>query len=165
MRPLTWLLAAPRVVRAGASRCPKGRCSSSPTTSPPTTGRSSSTRCPGRIGAGWRRPCWARCSRTSGTGAIPMAAGTQGLLYPRAAGLLAGDGALQCVSAAAPARLPAQLCPRRQGPGPRLQRAGLSRGNALGRGQLAHFRPGIGLLAKQSYVPVLAGGHARAGRD
>ncbi len=37
-------------------------------------------------------------------------------------------------------------------------------GTRSAEGKLARFRPGIGLLAKQSFVPVLARGHPRAGR-
>ena len=68
----------------------------------------------------WRNPDWPP--------------GHKGFYFARAASLLAGDGAVQRLSAAAPARLPGELCPRGQGHGPRLQRARLSRGRALCRG-------------------------------
>ena len=60
-------------------------------------------------------------------------AGQKGLLSARPADLSAADGVVQCLSSAPAAEFPAQFRACRRGHGPRIQRAGLSRGHALGR--------------------------------
>ena len=58
-------------IRAGEAASRRGLCSSSLTTSLRMTEPSWCTLCPGLIGGGWPQQCWAKCSMTSGIGAIP----------------------------------------------------------------------------------------------
>ncbi len=65
-------------------------------------------------------------------------------------------GAVQCFSLAAVERFPPQLCPRRRCAGPRIFPVLIfPEGHRSEDGRLQPFRPGIGLLALQSRVPIL----------
>ncbi len=111
MRPLTWLLAAPRVV-GPAKPLPEG---------PLLIVANHVTAYDGPLivyalpGPFRRRIAAAMVGEMlddlPALAQSRLAAGTQGLLPPRAARLLAGHGALQCLSAAPPARLPGAALP------------------------------------------------------
>ena len=129
--------------RAGAGDCEPRDCVRWGAGAVRAAGEAAAARCGGDVGrdAGGHAP-----------GAQPGERGGKPLW---AGGVLAADGAVQRLPAAARARVPAQLCSCGRGDGPRLLGADLPRGDAQPRWQAACFRPGIGLLAAESRVPIV----------
>ena len=133
MRPLVWLLAKPRV-RESAKPLPEGPMLLVANHVTAFDGPLVQYALAGRVR---RHMAVAMLGEARGLPALAQPgarAWIEWILSTRARGLFSGDRALQCLSAAAPERFPNQLCPRRQGHGPGLQRAGLSGRNAVGAG-------------------------------